>query len=167
MTATRTAARRFFLVLFVALLAGSNIYAAQVNRVLHPTIWYFWAADGKGFDIRQPDGRLIVDQDILPSACPTCARSVQAAWEQRCSGKPSLGWRDVRLCNTGDYSGGELNRRMAYFRRVVDKEYSRYWAGIAARHVLATVVAIGLWVGALGVFGIGAWIRGGPRGAQH
>ena len=155
MAATRTAARRFFLVLFVALLAGSNIYAVQATRVLHPTVWYFWTDDGKGFDIRQPDGRSIVRMD-----------SVRAAWEQHCSGKGILSWRDVRLCNTGDYSGGELDRRMAYFRTVVDKEYSRYWTGIAARHVLATAVAIGLWVGALAIFGIGLWIRG-PRGAPR
>jgi hypothetical protein len=67
------------------------------------------------------------------------------------------------LCNAGDFLGDELGRRSDYFATAVDNLYSRYYAELAERHFTATASAVGLWLGALALYGVGFWIKGTAR----
>jgi hypothetical protein len=99
--------------------------------------WYFYTADGKGIDIRQPDNRMIVGRDIRPTArgMENALPIVLEEYRRRCdsadradSAKRKAAWvagesaplgaehRGVWLCNAEDYSGDEFRRRHAVFR---------------------------------------------------
>lgn len=162
-----TVAGRLFLVLGLALVGAMNFHAARTVRVVEPTVWYFWTSAGSHVHLGQPGGREIVGQGFRPSESAAPLDMELKDWESRCglhlrnkakSSIVSAEWRGLTLCNAADLDGEEFSRRHAYFKTEVDRLYSRYYWEIADRHIKATALAIGIWLAAIGIYGVGVWI---------
>jgi hypothetical protein len=157
-----TVAGRFFTVLAIAFIFGVNIYALN-ERIIHPSEWYYYTTDGAGIDIRQPGGRQIVAQDVQPTGLTS--ETSYREWREHCdfeqprkSSTIGAEWRGVTLCNAGDHSGDEFDRRHAYFKTAVDEEYARYYWNLTERHTVATLWALVAWVVVICLYFTAHWV---------